>query len=33
MIVGLCIKSTRPDVYERIGEMGEEEVDASARSG
>ena len=33
MIVGLVIKSTRPDVYARIGEMGEEEVDASARSG
>ena len=27
MIVGLIIKSTRPDVYARIGEMGEEEVE------
>ncbi len=33
MIVGLIIKSSRPDVYARIGEMGEEEIDAPARSG
>jgi amino acid transporter len=29
MIVGLIIKSTRPDVYERIGEMGEEEIEGA----
>ena len=27
MIVGAVIKSTRPDIYARIGEMSEEEPD------
>jgi amino acid transporter len=33
MIVGAVIRSARPEVYARIGEMGEEEIDAPARSG
>jgi amino acid transporter len=33
MIVGAVIKARRPEVYARIGEMGEEEIDAPARSG
>ena len=26
LLVGLWIKNSRPDVYERIGEMGDEEI-------
>ena len=32
LVVGAWLKSTRPDVYARIGEMGEEEIDAARRA-
>ncbi len=33
LIVGAVLRSARPETYARIGEMGEEEIDAPARSG